>query len=156
MCNPRRITVTATRDLAEAWQREVSRTVALAEQVGGEARLRQPLADRLGIPARRALEARLAAGAAGWQVVADGYQYDVVGGYVLYRLDEQALEIVATLADVVQVEGRAATVIAGELRETLTASAEQTYYEDGHAARNEAAARAEAALAADRTALSST
>lgn len=144
MCNPRRLTVTATRDLAEAWQREVSRTVALAEAVGGTARLRQPLADRLGIPALRALEARLAGGAAGWQAVADGYRYEVTGGYVLYRLDEQALEIVATLADIVQAEGSAGTVITGQLRETLMASAEQFYYEDGHAIRNEAAARAEA------------
>ena len=48
MCNPRRVTVTATRDIAEAWRREVSRTVQLTEQVTGEARLRQTLSSRLG------------------------------------------------------------------------------------------------------------
>ena len=69
MCNPRRVTVTATPDIAEAWQREVCRTVQLAERVTGEARLRQALSSHLGSPALRALEARLAAGTPGWEEV---------------------------------------------------------------------------------------
>lgn len=144
MCNPRRVTVTATRNIAEAWQREVSRTVELSEQVVGEARLRQALSSSLGNAALRALEARLAAGAPGWQTVDEGYRYDVEGGYVLYRPDEQALEIVASLHDVVQAQGSAVTVLQGELRDTLTAEEARTYYEDGYAGRNEARAREEA------------
>lgn len=146
MCNPRRVTVTATRDIAEAWRREASRTVDLTERVVGEARLCQSLSASLGTPALRALEARLAAGAPGWEAVEEGYRHNVEGGYVLYRLDEQALEIVATLDDVVQVHGAAATVLEGELRDTLAAEAERTYYDDGYAGRNEARAREEAEL----------
>ena len=151
MCNPRRVTVTATRDIAEAWQREVSRTAELSEHIVGEARLRQALSSRLGTPALRALEARLAAGTPGWREVAEGYRYDVEGGYVLYRLDEQALEIVATLADIVTARGTAQTVLAGELRDSLSASAERRYYEDGHVDRNEARARKEAEDELQRT-----
>ena len=144
MCNPRRVTVTATRDIAEAWQREVSRTVQLTEQVTGEARLRQALSSRLGSPALRALEARLAAGTPGWEEAPEGYRCNVEGGYVLYQLDEQALEIVATVADVVTAQGTARTVLEGEVRDTLSASAEGHYYEDGYAEQNEARARREA------------
>ena len=46
---------------------------------------------------------------------------------MLYRLDEQALEIVATLADVVTAQGTARTVLEGELRDTLSASAGRLY-----------------------------
>ena len=42
MCNPRRVTITATRELAEAWRQEVSRTVELTGRVAGEARVHQP------------------------------------------------------------------------------------------------------------------
>jgi hypothetical protein len=144
MCNPRRVTVTATRDIAEAWRREVSRTAELSEHIVGEARLRQALSSRLGTPALRALEARLVAGTSGWRAVAEGYRYEVEGGYVLYRLDEQVLEIVATLADVVTAQGMAQTVLAGEIRDTLSASAERRYYEDAYTDRSEVRAREEA------------
>lgn len=144
MCNPRRVTVTATRDIAEAWRREASRTVELSSEVVGEARLRQPLASRLGTPALRALEARLAAGAAGWTATPEGYRHDVDGGYVLYRTDEQALEIVATLAAMVTAAGTARTLLEGELRDTLSASAERRYFDDAYVEQNEARARADA------------
>lgn len=145
MCNPRRVTVTTTRDIAEAWRREVSRTVELAERVVGEARLRQALSAKLGKPALRALEARLAAGADGWREVVEGYRCDVEGGYVVYRLDEQVLEIVATLAAGVAAQGVAETVLEGEVRDTFRAEAERTYYTDAYAAGNEVRAREAAA-----------
>ena len=37
MCNPRRVKVTATREIQECWQREVERRVELSEEVVGEA-----------------------------------------------------------------------------------------------------------------------
>ena len=144
MCNPRRVTVTATRDIAEAWRREVSRTVELAERVVGEARLRQSLSSSLGAPALRALEARLAGGASGWPAVDGGYRYAVEGGLVLYLTDEQALEIVATLDDRVQTQGSAAAVLEGEVIDTLSAEAERSYYDDGYAGKNEVRAKEEA------------
>ncbi len=151
MCNPRRVTVTATRDIAAAWQREVSRSVELATAVVGEARLRQALSSRLGTPALRALEARLAAGASGWRETPQGYRHDVDGGYVLYRLEEQALEIVAALADVVTAQGTARTLLQGELRDTLAASAERRYFDDAYGEQNEARARADAQSAVDQS-----
>ncbi len=102
MCNPRRIRVTATRQLNQAWEREVSRTIELQEQVTGEARVRQPLDTTLGTPALRSLESILGAEGSGWREVETGYRYDVEGGYVIYLVDEQALEIVATLEAEIQ------------------------------------------------------
>src|SRR5262249_57039713 len=57
MCNPRRVRITATRELAEAWQREVTRSVQLRGRVVGEARARQALGDALSTPVRVAFEA---------------------------------------------------------------------------------------------------
>jgi hypothetical protein len=149
MCNPRRVTVTLTRDIAEAWSREISRTVELTERVSGEARVQQNLSAQLGGPALRALEARLTAGAEpAWRETAEGYRCDVAGGHVLYRLDEQVLEIVAALEEVVVAQGQAAAVLSGEVRETLEARGESGYYDDGHGGRTEAVARGDAREAA--------
>jgi len=151
MCNPRRVSVTLTRDIAEAWRREVSRTAELSTRVVGTARLRQSLADSVGGPALRALENRLAAGEEGWQAVPEGYRCEVEGGYVLYLADEQVLEIVATLDDSVQAQGEAATVLSGEINTTLSASAERSYYDDGYGQLTEAGARQAAEDLARRT-----
>ncbi|MCP5420450.1 MAG: molecular chaperone DnaJ [Gammaproteobacteria bacterium] len=145
MCNPRRVTVTLTRDIAEAWRREISRSVELAERITGEARARQNLSAQLGGPALKALEARLTAGEEpAWRETAEGYRCDVDGGYVLYRLDEQVLEIVAARDETVAVRGQAATVLTGEVRETLETQATSGYYHDGYGGRTEAVARKDA------------
>ncbi len=152
MCNPRRVTVTATREIAEAWQREVSRTVTLSTQVIGEARVRQPLSNTLGTPVFRALESLLASGnIENWQETETGYRHDVEGGYVFYDMDEQTLEIVATLGETVQAEGRATRQLSGELRETLSTEQEGHYYEDGYGGRTQARAETEAGNAAQHT-----
>jgi len=132
MCNPRRVTVTATREIAEAWQREVSRTVALSAQVTGEARVRQALSTSLGRPVLMALESRLLAGNTDWQPVENGYRYDVEGGYVLYDMDEQNLEMVAIREETVQSQATATTVLSGELREEISTQQHQDYYDDGY------------------------
>lgn len=150
MCNPRRVSVTATRELAEAWQREVSRTAALSAQVVGEARVSQRMTDTLGGPALKALEAALGAGDSGWREVEEGYRFDVEGGYAVYRTDDQTLEIVAVREGVVEATGEASTVLAGEVRETLSAEGGAGYYEDGWGGRTEERARAEAEEAARR------
>src|SRR4051794_37798174 len=115
MCNPRRITVTATRELAEAWQQEVSRTVRVQGWVAGEARVRRPLAASLADPVLRALEDELATGADGWREVAEGYRLDLEGGYLLYHAEDRSLEIVARLEEDVAAEGTATETVGGVL-----------------------------------------
>jgi hypothetical protein len=131
MCNPRRVTISASRDLAEAWQREVARTVRVEADVVGEARIVQRLGDTLGGPALAALERALAAGDPDWQAVESGYRHDVAGGYVVYRPDDQSLEIVAVRSDRVEGAGSASEILHGEVRATITAEAEGHYYDDG-------------------------
>jgi hypothetical protein len=132
MCNPRRVTTTLTRDLAEAWRREVTRTVAHRELVRGEARIRQPLEASIGAPALRALQLALAAEDSGWQPVEEGYRRNVEGGYVVYRIDERVLEIVAVLEDQVEAQGKASELLEGEVREQISARGESTVYDDGY------------------------
>jgi hypothetical protein len=150
MCNPRRIEITATRELSEAWQREVSRTAALSARVVGEARVSQRMGDTLGGPALKALEAALGGGDTGWCEVEEGYRLDVPGGYAVYRTDDQTLEIVAVREAVVEAKGEAKAVLSGEVRDTLAVEAGATYYEDGWGGRTEDRAKAEAEKSAQR------
>jgi hypothetical protein len=130
MCNPRRIRVTATRQIEEAWQREVSRSVQLQERVVGEARIRQPLETTIGRPALRSLESLLAANDSGWVEVEEGYRHEVEGGYVTYLIDEQALEIVATLEDIIQAAGEDTLIVEGTVQSEISAEGEGRYYDD--------------------------
>ena len=59
MCDPRRVTVTATRQVQEAWEREVQRVAEFPGTLIGEARIRQPLDASLGGPAMMALHTAL-------------------------------------------------------------------------------------------------
>lgn len=131
MCNPRRITIRATRLLNEAWQQEVSRFVELRERVTGEARVRQSLDATLGRPTLRALELALAAEGSGWTEVEEGYRFDVEGGYVVYLVDEQELEIVAVLEDEIEATGQSSRVLEGQIDMEISAEGEGKYYEDG-------------------------
>lgn len=152
MCNPRRICVRATRQLQEAWQREVTRTVNLQDRVSGEARVRQVLDSSLGAPTLRALETVLAAEDSGWQEVEEGYRFEVEGGHITYLIDEAALEIVAVLEDDVQATAQAVRTIEGEVNTEIAAEGEGQYYDDewgGHTkakAQKQAQAHVETAL----------
>lgn len=150
MCNPRRIRVTATRQLNQAWEREVSRTVELQQQVIGEARVRQPLDATLGTPALRALESALVADDSDWREVEEGYRYDVEGGYVIYLVDEQALEIVAALPDEVQTSAQASRRLEGTVNTEISAEGEGRYYDDGWGGRTKKVAEREAQIAAQQ------
>ncbi len=154
MCNPRRVTITATRELDEAWQAQVTRTAQLSAEVVGEARVRQSLAATLGAPALAALERTLAEGDPEWQETEDGdYRHEVEGGYVVYDPDQRQLEIVATREDTVEASGSATELLEGRLRATLSVEGEGRYYDDewnGHTrerAEKEAQRRAEAGVA---------
>lgn len=149
MCNPRRVTVTATRELAQAWEREVARTVELDAEVVGEARLRQPLGDTLGTPVRNALARALEAGDAAWKRVAEGYRHEVEGGYALYHSAAGELEIVATRTATATAEGSASTRLAGTVRGALDATGEGSYYDDGWGGHTEKRAAERAQQEAD-------
>lgn len=150
MCNPRRVQVTLTRDIAQAWEREISRSVSLSTQVTGEARVRQAMTDSVGAPVQRALEMLLAQGCEGWQETEQGYRHDVEGGYVVYNPDAHVLEIVATLNDQVATEATQTDVIGGTHRETLNTTQTGQYYDDGWGGRTEDVAKAEAGKAAEQ------
>jgi hypothetical protein len=150
MCNPRRVRVTATRQLDEAWQREITRTVSLRESVRGEARVRQPLGQTLGTPALRALESALAASASGWTQVAEGYRYDVEGGYAVYHTDEQTLEIVGVMEAEVQADVKQTRQLEGRVNAEISAEGEGQYYDDGWGGSNEETGRQAAQTDAER------
>jgi hypothetical protein len=143
MCKPRRITITATRDLQEAWSREVSRTVQLSSSVQGEARVRQRLADSVAVPVLRGIELALGRGLPGWTAAEGGYRHAIDGGYVFYNPEEHEIEIVAVAEGTVAVEGTARTTLGGEVRQTISAEGVGEYYEDGYAGRDEAFGKAE-------------
>ncbi len=140
----------ATQQLCEAWQREVTRSVRVSGTVTGEARVRQSLDATLGGPSLRALETALANENSGWRQVPEGFRYDVEGGYVLYLVEERALEIVAVLEDSIQVSGEARQVFSGKVNEALAVEGKGEYYDDGYAGRTEERARREAQTDAEK------
>lgn len=149
MCNPREITVTATRLIDEAWQHAISRTVTLTGRVTGEARIRERLDASLAAPVVRAFEMGIANDAA-WVQIQDAYRHDVEGGYVIYHLHDRSLEIVATAYGDTSAEGTEEQALAGRLTEELQAAGEGRYYDDGWGGRNEMRARTEAEGEAQR------
>lgn len=150
MCNPRRVNVSATRELSESWSREVSRTVELDQRVVGEAVVRQALGASLAEPVLAALEDALRAGDPEWRPVEGGFRHDVDGGYVVYSPEERALEIVARREAQVRASGEASLTLTGELRESLSAEGEGRYYDDGYGGRTEEHARRQAQDDAER------
>jgi hypothetical protein len=142
MCNPRRIHVTATRRVREAWQREVERVAEVVDTVTGEARIVQSLDASLGGSALMALRGALARGFPGWSETAGGsYRHDVPGGYLLFDPDASTLEIVATLSESLRSQTAVRHRLTGEIDETLTAGAEASYYDDGFGGQTEERAR---------------
>ncbi|GAA1392541.1 hypothetical protein GCM10009639_24350 [Kitasatospora putterlickiae] len=129
MCNPRRIRVRATRELALAWEEEVRRTVVRRGEVVGEARITESLRGTVGAPTLAALP-RAFAGSPGWRETDEGYRHPVGGGYVLYRPDTAELEIVATASAVVESVGEASRAVSGEVRDTFEAQGEGVWYDD--------------------------
>jgi hypothetical protein len=130
MCNPRRVTIQATRELDEAWQREVTRGARLSAQVAGEARLRQPLGDSISSQALAALETALAEDGA-WQRQDDGsFRHEVEGGYVVYHPEERDLEIVAIRTTEVEASAETTELLAGRVTRQLEAQGLGDYYDD--------------------------
>jgi len=131
MCNPRRVRVRATRQLAQAWEHEIRRTVTRSGAAIGEARVREPLGSSVGAPALAALESVLDA-TPGWEHHEDDdtYRHDIDGGMVVYHPTTRELEIVATASDQVEVSADASARIGGDLVGAVEAEGVGTYYDD--------------------------
>jgi hypothetical protein len=147
MCNPRRVEVTATRELAEAWEHEVRRVATRSAHATGESRVREPLDGAIGAPVLGALAAVLS-GADGWERDGDTFRHALDGGYLAYHADTQELEIVATASGQVDVAVTSSVVLHGEVRERIEATGTGRYYDDNWGGVTEADAR----QAADRDA----
>ena len=131
MCNPRRVRVRATRQLAQVWEHEVRRTVTRSGAAVGEVRVREPLASSIGAPALAALESVLAA-TPGWEhhEADDTYRYRLDRGMVIYFPASRELEIVASVHEEVEVSAEAATRVGGDLVGAVEAEGEGRYYDD--------------------------
>lgn len=141
MCNPRQVTVTATRQINEAWDREITRTVEEMEEVRGEARVVQALDSTLGSQTLRTLEMAFASGQEGWEETENGYRFNIQGGYVQYLLEQQALEIVAVLEDTISARGETSRQLSGQLDEELSVEGTGRYYDDGWGGKTEETGR---------------
>jgi hypothetical protein len=153
MCNPRRVEITATRQVAEAWQREVERVAEQAMTITGEARVRHALDASVAAPALAALEAALEAGMPGWQRTGDdddaGYRCDVDGGHVVYLPGTRTLEIVAVAEGEVRGRGSARARLEGRVETAIEGSGASIYYDDGYGGRTQDVAEQEARQEAD-------
>jgi hypothetical protein len=129
MCNPRRVRVTATQQLAEAWEHEVTRVVTLTADVVGVASMRERLDESIGAPTLVMLESVLSQ-AEGWQEFGDSFRHGLDGGYIAYHPETGELEIVAQLSDTVSAAGSASHLVGGELHETIEVTGTGTYYDD--------------------------
>ena len=144
MCNPRRICVTATRQINEAWEREVTRAVELQGLVSGQARALQRLGPTVGVPALQAMEQLLAEGAEGWERIDGGYRHDVEGGYIVYDPAAQTIEIVAECEDTVTATGAHTEALSGLVQSEATQEGAGMYYSDGWGGRTKVAGEKQA------------
>ena len=150
MCNPRRVRVRATRELAEAWEQEIRRHVTCRGNAVGEIRVREPLESSVGGPTLTALTAVLGR-TEGWEQDADGrFRHQVSSGHISFDPDSRELEIVARESAEVTVTGEAATRVRAELVDTIETQAEARYYTDGYRGRTRAVAEREAHRDAER------
>lgn len=131
MCNPRRIRVRATRELAEAWEQEVRRTVTRQGQAIAEARVREPLDSSVGAPTLTALVTVLSQ-TEGWEQDEEGvFRHELAGGYITFDPDSRVLEIVARASAEVRSVGEAVATVQAELSGTVEGEGVGTYYDDG-------------------------
>ncbi len=151
MCNPRKITARATRQISEAWRAAIQRTARLSGTATGRAELTQPLGSMLSGPARRAFEQAVTADPR-WQLRDGGYHLEVPGGEVCYRPDTGELQIGVELSAYVEAEGSAERIVEGTVEATVQATAQAQYYTDGYGGRTRERAEQEARELAEQEA----
>jgi hypothetical protein len=143
MCNPRRVRVTATREIAKAWQQEVRRQAHRTGRAHGDVRIREPLGATVGGPTLAAL-ATVLANSPGWEREGDAYRHELDGGYVRYDPITRELEITATATVEVTVDVEESTTAAVELTDNVSAEGVGIYYTDGWGRTTEQTARVDA------------
>jgi hypothetical protein len=136
VCNPRRVRVRATRQLAESWAHELRRQVTRTGQASGEARVREQLGSSVGGPALAALTAVLAV-TPGWVRVDDTFVHQVDNGQVIYHPLTRELEIVATAMAEVEASGEVTRTVRGELSGNVEAEGVGVYYDDNWGGRTQ-------------------
>nr|BFE57347.1 hypothetical protein GCM10020063_018730 [Dactylosporangium thailandense] len=129
MCNPRRVEVTASRQLDEAWEHEMRRLASVSATAVGEATVREALDDSIGAPTLAALIEVLDR-TEGWERDGNVFRFALDDGYLAYHIAEQELEITVRLSDEVRAEAEAVATARGRLDGTLTATGTGTYYDD--------------------------
>jgi hypothetical protein len=149
MCNPRRVEVTATRQLTQAWEHEVRRLATVTGTAVAEVRIREEMDAGIGQPTLDAL-ADVLAGQEDWQEQDGAFRRDFEDGYLLYHVEEQELEIVVRLTAEVSAEAEAAVTARGQLDEAISATGTGRYYDDGWGGVTEADARRVAEQAAEQ------
>lgn len=131
MCNPRRIRVRATRELAEAWEQEVRRQVTRTGRAAGQAQVTESLADTVGGPTIAAL-ANVLSRLDGWSEFPDGtFRHELDGGVISFDPSTLELAITATVAAEVSVTEVAAQSVEAQLSGGVEAEGEGVYYDDG-------------------------
>jgi hypothetical protein len=129
MCNPRRIHVTAARQLAESWNHEVRRVATRTGEAVGEARVVEPLDTSIGASTLAAL-ARLLENEPGWERDGDTFRHPLDGGYLAYHAETGELEMAARISETVEGTGEAAHTVGLRLDEHLEAGGDGVYYDD--------------------------
>jgi hypothetical protein len=129
MCNPRRIHVTAARQLAESWQHEVRRIATLSGEAVGEARVIESLDTLIGASTLAAL-ARLLEDEPGWERDGGTFRHRLDGGYLAYHTDTQELEMAARSSETVSATGEATHTVGLRLDELIEARGDGVYYDD--------------------------
>jgi FtsH ternary system domain X2 len=153
MCNPRKIRIRATRELAEAWDQEVRRQVIRRGSAVAEVRVREPLESSVGGPTLVALAAVLDRAEGWWQDDDGVYRHDVTGGYIAFDPGTRELEIVARESAEVSAVGEAVATVRAEFADTVEAEGVGTYYDDGWRGRTREVAERDAQHELDRSLL---
>lgn len=148
MCNPRRIRVTATRDVIESWQVELERSVQLSDAVASELEVSYPFGGTLGARTRTVFEQALAAAPA-WRESEGVHHLELAGGQVAYHPGSGELRVTTRLEDVVSVEGHAAERRTGKVAETARGRGVGRYYDDGEGGLSRSTAQRYARMSAE-------
>lgn len=138
MCNPRRVRIVATREVVEAWQREVQRRSSVSGTVVSEARIARPFGDTLGLRTREVFERALAADPE-WQEADGLHRLPLPNAEVTYRSDTGELTVTARLETTVTAEGVHSVRVQGTERGVVTGRGEA-----GHRAMAHQAAQSDA------------
>lgn len=144
MCNPRRVRVEATREVSQAWQVEVERTVRRSDAVVSEVQVSFPFGGTLG-PRTRTVFERALAGTPGWHRGDDGtLRLSLDDGQVSYSPATGELRVTARREGVASAEGTASRRLSGTVRERATGSGEGRWFDDNFGGTSRASAEEQA------------